>query len=109
MPAPDRSESPAAQGHCGRHLTAHDPHGSCPGTPEAESASPDVFQKMRRVAALLDDVEDANRGELWTIERLRRVLAVIQDATVTYGIVNDDGSHTPMMVERDAIVEALYG
>jgi hypothetical protein len=44
----------------------------------------------------------------------RAVLATIQDAQVTYGIIDTDKPDidmvvTPMMVERDAIVEALYG
>lgn len=71
---------------------------------------PNVFEKMRHVETRLAEIEEANRGELWTIERLRRVLAAIQDADVTYGIILGGGeSATPMMVERDAIVEALYG
>ena len=78
--------------------------------PANGASQPDVFEKMRRVEANLDLVAQANAGELWAIERLRAVLATIQDAQVTYGIVNDGGeSMTPMMVERDALVEALYG
>lgn len=46
----------------------------------------------------------------WLCDRLDRVLATMQDATVTYGIINGGGeSVTPMMVERDALAEALDG
>jgi hypothetical protein len=33
--------------------------------------------------------------------------AALMDANVTYGIINEDGSGTPMMVERQAIVKAM--
>lgn len=47
---------------------------------------------------------------MWLCDRVERVLTTMQNAEVTYGIINDGGeSVTPMMVERDALAEALGG
>lgn len=70
----------------------------------------DVFEKLRLVSDRLRRNEARLAEELWAVGRLKAVIETIQDATATYGIVNDAGdATTPMMVERDAIVEALYG
>jgi hypothetical protein len=65
----------------------------------------DAFKEqadMQEVRA--EKAEDALREA----ETLRAKLeAVLMDASVTYAIVNDDGSTSPMMVERLAIVRAL--
>lgn len=54
-----------------------------------------------------------NGDALWLVERLEAVAATIKDAQATYGLVDTTGpapmSVSPMMTERDAIVEALDG
>lgn len=78
---------------------------------------PGVFEKMDAVKERVGAVREliahwriaTPEDVLWFCTRIERVLTTIQDANVTYGIIGDDGSATPMMVERDAIVEALYG
>lgn len=72
----------------------------------------DVFGKMdavRERLAVRSPLDPAHAA--WMRKRLEAVLATLQNADLTYSIIfdADAGEHTPMMVERNAIVEALYG
>lgn len=79
----------------------------------------DVFAEMRdferqlaaiRFEAKRPIVYPITRNDaMWLCDRLTAVLAAIQDGHVTYGYVGEGGANgTPMHVERDAIVRALY-
>jgi hypothetical protein len=52
-----------------------------------------------------------NGDAIWLIERLEAVVATIKDSQATYGLIDTSGpepkSVSPMMTERDRIVEAL--
>lgn len=68
-----------------------------------------VFAQTLRALANEIEREEVKTGPTDTGERtlIEALEAVLMDASVTYGIVGDDGSSTPMMVERGAIVRAL--
>lgn len=87
--------------------------------PHSES----VFDRLARFERRLADVRSraerpvvfpiTNGDALWLVERLEAVVATIKDSQATYGLVDTSGSEprsvSPMMTERDKIVEALHG
>jgi len=80
-----------------------------------------VFDRLERFERRLADVRSraerpvvfpiTNGDALWLVERLEAVVATIKDSQATYGLIDTSGpepkSVSPMMTERDRIVEAL--
>ena len=91
---------------------------------DGSAASRSPFDLMRiaqlRAERCRDTARDAEPGNLvavsysdvmWLSECVLRVLAVMQDGKTTYSTIDTDAEPpkilTPMMVERDALAEAL--
>ncbi len=85
--------------------------------------SESIFDRLSRFERRLADVRSraerpvvfpiTNGDALWLVERLEAVVATIKDSQATYGLIDTSGpepkSVSPMMTERDKIVEALDG